>query len=187
VFEKTRQRPATLALLLRGIGPGAPTARLAPELGLSRKQLHTLRRRIHANLNDTAPTSVMAGTALSSRVTRASGASGSATMQAGTPATILLLTTCPSVASYSIPMNARVIVAAIRAMPRSQDAGAVLCRQAMGVWRAHRAWTAAKVAALTLAGPGIEIPSAGGAGRRVCPGRTAAGRTHAGPGRVRPL
>jgi hypothetical protein len=39
-------------------------AALAPELGLSRKQLHTLRRRIHANLNDTAPTSVRAGTAV---------------------------------------------------------------------------------------------------------------------------
>jgi transposase-like protein len=63
VFEKTRQRPATPMLLLRGIGKGEPTARLARELGLSRKQLHTLRRRIQANLNDTAPTGVIAGTA----------------------------------------------------------------------------------------------------------------------------
>jgi transposase-like protein len=63
VFEKTRQRPATLVLLLRGITKGEPTARLARELGLSRKQLHTLRQRIQANLNDTAPTSVMSGTA----------------------------------------------------------------------------------------------------------------------------
>jgi transposase-like protein len=63
VFAKTRQRPATLVLLLRGIAKGEPTARLARELGLSRKQLHTLRQRIQANLNATAPTGVMAGTA----------------------------------------------------------------------------------------------------------------------------
>src|ERR671930_83824 len=63
VFEKTRQRPATLVLLLRGIAKGEPTARLARELRLSRKQLHTLRQRIQTNLNETAPTTVMAGTA----------------------------------------------------------------------------------------------------------------------------
>jgi transposase-like protein len=63
VFEKTRQRPATLVLLLRGIAKGEPTARLARELGVSRKQLHTLRQRIQANLNTTAPTRVMTGLA----------------------------------------------------------------------------------------------------------------------------
>ena len=63
VFEKTRQRPATLVLLLRGIAKGEPTARLARELGLSRKQLHTLRQRIQGHLNETAPTDVMRGTA----------------------------------------------------------------------------------------------------------------------------
>src|SRR5687768_2406380 len=63
VFAKTRQRPATLVLLLRGIAKGEPTARLARELGVSRKQLHTLRQRIQATLNATAPTGVMAGTA----------------------------------------------------------------------------------------------------------------------------
>jgi transposase-like protein len=63
VFAKTRQRPATLVLLLRGIAKGEPTARLARELGLSRKQLHTLRQRIQANLNATAPTGVMTGSA----------------------------------------------------------------------------------------------------------------------------
>jgi hypothetical protein len=50
-------------LLLRRIAKGEPTARLARELGVSRKQLHTLRRRIQANLNATAPTGVMPGTA----------------------------------------------------------------------------------------------------------------------------
>jgi transposase-like protein len=63
VFEKTRQRPATLVLLLRGIAKGEPTARLARELGLSRKQLHTLRQRVQANVNATAPPEAMAGTA----------------------------------------------------------------------------------------------------------------------------
>jgi transposase-like protein len=63
VFAKTRQRPATLVLLLRGVAKGEPTARLARELGLSRKQLHTLRQRIQANLNATAPTGIMPGTA----------------------------------------------------------------------------------------------------------------------------
>jgi transposase-like protein len=63
VFANTRQRPATLVLLLRGIAKGEPTARLARELGLSRKQLHTLRQRLKTNLNDTVPTEAMAGTA----------------------------------------------------------------------------------------------------------------------------
>ena len=63
VFAKTRQRPATLALLLRGMAKGEPTARLARELGMSRKQLHTLRRRVQTNLNNTAPVDVMTGTA----------------------------------------------------------------------------------------------------------------------------
>jgi transposase-like protein len=61
VFEKTRQRPATRVLLLRGIAKGEPTARLARELGLSRKQLHTLRQRVQAPLNHSAPAEVMAG------------------------------------------------------------------------------------------------------------------------------
>jgi hypothetical protein len=63
VFEKTRQRPAILVLLPRGMAKGEPTARLARELGRSRIQLHTLRQRIQANLNVTAPTTAMTGTA----------------------------------------------------------------------------------------------------------------------------
>jgi transposase-like protein len=61
-FEKTRQPPATLVLLLRGIMKGESTARLARELGLSRKQMHTLRQRIQTNLNETAPIDLMEGT-----------------------------------------------------------------------------------------------------------------------------
>jgi transposase-like protein len=64
VFETTRQRPATLVLGLRGMAKGEPTARLARELDLSRKPLHTLRQRIQTNRNDIAPTDVMTGTAL---------------------------------------------------------------------------------------------------------------------------
>src|SRR5262245_43149838 len=56
VFEKSRRRPATLVLLLHGMAKGEPMARLARELGLPRKQLYTLRRRIQAHLHDTAPT-----------------------------------------------------------------------------------------------------------------------------------
>jgi transposase-like protein len=64
VFEKPRQRPATLVLVLRGIAKGEPTACLARALGLSRKQLPTMRHRLQANVNDTAPTGVMTGPAL---------------------------------------------------------------------------------------------------------------------------
>ena len=62
VFEKTRQRPATLVLLLRGLAKGEPTARLAREPGMSRKQLHTLRQRVQTNLNQTALAGLMTGT-----------------------------------------------------------------------------------------------------------------------------
>jgi hypothetical protein len=62
-FAKTRQRPATLVLLLRGIAKGEPTARLARELGVSRKQVHTIRHRVQANLDATAPTDMMWGIA----------------------------------------------------------------------------------------------------------------------------
>src|SRR5687767_3688097 len=62
-FAKTRQRPATRVLWLRGMTKGEPTARLARVLGLSRKQLHTLRQHIQTHLNDTAPTDVLTGTA----------------------------------------------------------------------------------------------------------------------------
>jgi transposase-like protein len=60
-FEGSRQRPATLVLLLRGITKGESTARLARELHLSRQTVHTLRQRIQTNLNDSAPTAMMEG------------------------------------------------------------------------------------------------------------------------------
>ncbi len=61
-FEKTRQPPATLVLLLRGITKGESTARLARELGMSRQQVLTLRQRVQTNLNDSAPTELLEGT-----------------------------------------------------------------------------------------------------------------------------
>jgi transposase-like protein len=60
-FEGSRQRPATLVLLLRGIAKGESTARLARELDLSRQTVHTLRQRLQATLNDSAPTETMDG------------------------------------------------------------------------------------------------------------------------------
>lgn len=62
-FEGSRKRPAVLVLLLRGISKGESTARLARELELSRQTVHTLRQRLQANLNDSAPTELMQGTA----------------------------------------------------------------------------------------------------------------------------
>jgi hypothetical protein len=50
-------------LLRRGISNGEPSACLACELGLLRKQLHSLRQRIQADLNDSALTDAMTGTA----------------------------------------------------------------------------------------------------------------------------
>jgi transposase-like protein len=58
-FAKTRQTPAKLVLILRGIGKGEPTARLARELGLCRRQMHTLRQRVQNNLYETLPTAPM--------------------------------------------------------------------------------------------------------------------------------
>jgi len=54
-FEKMRQSPATRVLLLRGITMGESTTRMARELGMSRQHVLTLRQRVQANLNDSAP------------------------------------------------------------------------------------------------------------------------------------
>jgi transposase-like protein len=63
VFEKTRQRPATILLLLRGIAKGESTARLSRELNLDRKRLGVLRQQIQTNLYETLPGELMTGTA----------------------------------------------------------------------------------------------------------------------------
>lgn len=60
-FEKTRQKPSTIVLLLRGVTQGVSTAQLAEELHLSYKQAHTLRKRLQDNANETAPQSQMEG------------------------------------------------------------------------------------------------------------------------------
>jgi transposase-like protein len=63
VFEKTRQRPATIVLLLRGIAKGESTTRLSRELHIDRKHLGELRQQIQTNLYDTLPGELMTGTA----------------------------------------------------------------------------------------------------------------------------
>jgi transposase-like protein len=62
VFAKTRQRPSTIVLLLRGIAKGESTARLSRELTLDRKRLGELRQQIQTNLYETLPAEVMNGT-----------------------------------------------------------------------------------------------------------------------------
>jgi transposase len=59
VFEKTRQRPSTIVLILRGVAKGEPTARLSRELDIGRPRLHEIRRRLQANVADTAPEGVL--------------------------------------------------------------------------------------------------------------------------------
>ena len=61
IFAKTKQPPTKLVLLLRGIAKGEATARLARELGVSRRQLHELRRRVQRNLYAQQPTEVLSG------------------------------------------------------------------------------------------------------------------------------
>jgi hypothetical protein len=63
VFEKIRLQPAARVLRPRGMAKGEPTARLARELGLSRKPPHTLCQRSQAHLHASAPAGVMTGTA----------------------------------------------------------------------------------------------------------------------------
>lgn len=50
IFAKTRQPPAKVVLLLRGIAKGESTARLARELGIGRVRVNELRQRIQGNL-----------------------------------------------------------------------------------------------------------------------------------------
>lgn len=62
VFEGTRQTPATVVLILRGVAKGESTARLSRELGLDRKRLGEIRQRLQHNLYATLPTERMEGT-----------------------------------------------------------------------------------------------------------------------------
>jgi hypothetical protein len=61
VFEGTRQKPATVVLLLRGVAKGESTARLSRELGLDRKRLGEIRQQLQQNLYETLPTERMEG------------------------------------------------------------------------------------------------------------------------------
>ena len=67
-FAKTRQRPSTLVLLLRGLTKGESTkgestSRLAREIGITRQQMSTLRQRLQANLFTCLPENLMEGEA----------------------------------------------------------------------------------------------------------------------------
>jgi transposase-like protein len=55
VFEKTRQAPSTIVLILRGIAKGETTACLARELGVGRPRMHEIRKQVQTNLRQTLP------------------------------------------------------------------------------------------------------------------------------------
>lgn len=59
VFEKTRQSPSKVVLILRGIAQGQPTARLARELGIGRQRMHEIRKQVQSNLHYTLPRAPM--------------------------------------------------------------------------------------------------------------------------------
>jgi len=48
-LQKTSRRPSALVLILRGVAQGAPTARLARELGCDRMKLLELRHKLQAH------------------------------------------------------------------------------------------------------------------------------------------
>lgn len=50
VFEKTRQKPSKVVLILRGIAKGEPTARLSRELAIGRPRLHEIRKQLQQRL-----------------------------------------------------------------------------------------------------------------------------------------
>lgn len=57
----SRQSALTLLLLLQGINQGVSTNRLHRELGMSYKQVLTLRHRLQSKLDESAPTQRMVG------------------------------------------------------------------------------------------------------------------------------
>jgi transposase-like protein len=59
IFEKTRQSPSTIILLLRGVAQGETTSRLQRELSMSYQQLLTLRERIQQNLAKKLPRAIL--------------------------------------------------------------------------------------------------------------------------------
>ncbi len=62
-FQKTRQTPSTLVLMIRGLTKGESTSRLSRELSITRKQMSTIRQRLQANLFACLPENVMQGEA----------------------------------------------------------------------------------------------------------------------------
>jgi transposase-like protein len=63
VFQKTRQPPSKLVLLIRGIAKGESSARPSRELGIGRTRVMRLRHAMQNNLYETLPTDTMPGQA----------------------------------------------------------------------------------------------------------------------------
>jgi len=59
VFEKSRQPPSKLVLILRGKACSESTARLTRELGIGRARLHAIRQGVQSNLHPSLPTSLL--------------------------------------------------------------------------------------------------------------------------------
>jgi transposase-like protein len=61
IFAKSRQSPATIVMMIRGVAKGEPTAQLARELPVSRTTMHRIRQGMQDNVNETVPTAPMEG------------------------------------------------------------------------------------------------------------------------------
>lgn len=59
VFERTRQPPSKVVLILRGVAQGQSTARLSRELGIGRPRMHEIRKQLQKNLHHTLPNEPM--------------------------------------------------------------------------------------------------------------------------------
>ncbi len=59
-LHKTRQKPSTIVLILRGICQGETTSRLSRELWISRKQMSTIRHRLQHNVQKSLSDAAMA-------------------------------------------------------------------------------------------------------------------------------
>ncbi len=59
IFQKTRQAPSQIVLLLRGVAQGESTNRLSRELGICYRQVLTLRQRIQENLYEKRATNIL--------------------------------------------------------------------------------------------------------------------------------
>jgi transposase-like protein len=88
VFEKTRQRPSKVVLILRGIAKGEATARLSRELGIGRPRLHKIRKLVQQRLSATRPKTPMSDRVLEAdELYQNAGEKKRAALQSTRPAT----------------------------------------------------------------------------------------------------